>query len=84
MKSEHKSQRAVTDGDGAFCKTIQVATETFAPPQIKLSLTADNSDEELLNPPLNFAMVDNGIYRSGFPDPTNFPFLQTLGLRSIM
>ncbi|KAK1396130.1 putative tyrosine-protein phosphatase [Heracleum sosnowskyi] len=83
MKSEHKSQRAVTDGDGAFYKTIQVASETFSP-RMKHSLAAGDSDEELFNPPLNFAMVDNGIYRSGFPDPTNFPFLKTLGLRSII
>lgn len=39
---------------------------------------------ELFVPPLNFAMVDNGIFRSGFPDTSNFPFLQTLGLRSII
>uniref|UniRef100_A0A0D6R9X2 Tyrosine-protein phosphatase domain-containing protein n=1 Tax=Araucaria cunninghamii TaxID=56994 RepID=A0A0D6R9X2_ARACU len=35
-------------------------------------------------PPLNFAMVDKGIYRSGFPNSTNFPFLKTLKLRSII
>lgn len=35
-------------------------------------------------PPLNFSMVDNGIFRSGFPNSSNFPFLQTLGLRSII
>ncbi|KAF5955002.1 hypothetical protein HYC85_007858 [Camellia sinensis] len=29
-------------------------------------------------------MVDNGIFRSGFPDTANFPFLQSLGLRSII
>ncbi|CBI28868.3 unnamed protein product, partial [Vitis vinifera] len=29
-------------------------------------------------------MVDNGIFRSGFPDTANFAFLQTLGLRSII
>ncbi|KAL5573493.1 hypothetical protein UlMin_023090 [Ulmus minor] len=40
--------------------------------------------EELFTPPLNFAMVDNGIFRSGFPDSANFSFLQTLGLRSII
>lgn len=40
--------------------------------------------EDLFIPPLNFAMVDNGIFRSGFPEPSNFSFLQTLGLRSIM
>ncbi|KAK7276502.1 hypothetical protein RIF29_17642 [Crotalaria pallida] len=40
--------------------------------------------EDLLIPPLNFAMVDNGIFRSGFPEPSNFSFLQTLRLRSII
>ncbi|XP_027331875.1 probable tyrosine-protein phosphatase DSP4 isoform X2 [Abrus precatorius] len=40
--------------------------------------------EDLYIPPLNFAMVDNGIFRSGFPEPANFSFLQTLGLRSII
>lgn len=40
--------------------------------------------DDLFIPPLNFAMVDNGIFRSGFPEPANFPFLQTLNLRSIM
>ena len=40
--------------------------------------------DELFTPPLNFAMVDDGIFRSGFPDSTNFSFLQTLNLRSIM
>lgn len=43
-----------------------------------------NTGEELLVPPLNFSMVDYGVYRSGFPDTDNFSFLQTLGLRSIM
>ncbi|VVB07346.1 unnamed protein product [Arabis nemorensis] len=37
-----------------------------------------------LIPPLNFSMVDNGIFRSGFPDTANFSFLKTLGLRSII
>ncbi|XP_021724572.1 probable tyrosine-protein phosphatase At1g05000 isoform X3 [Chenopodium quinoa] len=35
-------------------------------------------------PPLNFSFVDNGVFRSGFPEPPNFPFLQSLGLRSII
>ncbi|KAL3617346.1 hypothetical protein CASFOL_038759 [Castilleja foliolosa] len=29
-------------------------------------------------------MVDYGIFKSGFPDSANFPFLETLNLRSIM
>jgi len=41
-------------------------------------------EEELFVPPLNFAMVDNGIFRSGFPDIANFTFLQSLSLRSIL
>ncbi|TMW91742.1 hypothetical protein EJD97_013953 [Solanum chilense] len=40
--------------------------------------------EGLLVPPLNFAMVDYGVFRSGFPDTANFAFLQTLDLRSII
>ncbi|TPX40591.1 hypothetical protein SeLEV6574_g06541 [Synchytrium endobioticum] len=35
-------------------------------------------------PPLNFAMVAPGIYRSGHPNKKNFPFLQKLKLRSIL
>ncbi|KAJ4830650.1 putative tyrosine-protein phosphatase dsp4 [Turnera subulata] len=35
-------------------------------------------------PPLNFAMVDNGIFRSGFPDSANFTFLKSLALRSVI
>lgn len=44
----------------------------------------ERDGEELLVPPLNFAMVDNGIFRSGFPDSANFDFLKSLGLRSVM
>ncbi|KAJ6363874.1 hypothetical protein OIU76_028913 [Salix suchowensis] len=41
-------------------------------------------EEELVVPPLNFGMVDNGMLRSGFPDSANFSFLQSLGLRSVL
>ncbi|RRT33221.1 hypothetical protein B296_00048327 [Ensete ventricosum] len=34
-------------------------------------------------PPFNFATVDRGVFRSGFPDAANFSFLDTLQLRSI-
>ncbi|KAJ1427159.1 Protein-tyrosine phosphatase-like [Sesbania bispinosa] len=40
--------------------------------------------EEIFVPPLNFAMVDNGIFRSGFPDAANFGFLKSLRLRSVI
>lgn len=35
-------------------------------------------------PPLNFALVEDGIYRLGFPMPINYPFLQQLGLKTII
>ncbi|XP_059309665.1 tyrosine-protein phosphatase DSP3-like [Lycium ferocissimum] len=39
----------------------------------------------LLVPPTNFSAVeDNCIYRSGFPKPSNFSFLQSLNLQSII
>jgi hypothetical protein len=41
-------------------------------------------EEGLLVTPFNFSMVDKGVYRSGFPNIINFPFLETLHLRSIM
>lgn len=42
------------------------------------------NDSELYIPPFNFAMVENGIFRSGFPDTANFSFLRTLRLRSVI
>lgn len=41
-------------------------------------------DGGVLAAPSNFSMVEDGIYRSGFPKPENFGFLTTLSLRSIM
>ncbi|XP_071736729.1 inositol diphosphatase DSP1-like [Rutidosis leptorrhynchoides] len=43
----------------------------------------DPTGDELY-PPINFAMVDYGIYRSSLPDSANFTFIKTLGLRSIV
>ncbi|KAI8923371.1 tyrosine phosphatase family-domain-containing protein [Entophlyctis helioformis] len=40
--------------------------------------------ERVLVPPLNFAMVEPGVYRSGYPNKKNFPFLKKLGLQSVM
>ena len=42
------------------------------------------SVDQALVPPLNFAMVEHGVFRSGFPEASNFPFLQSLGLRSVL
>ncbi|KAM0871428.1 hypothetical protein ACQ4PT_039386 [Festuca glaucescens] len=54
------------------------------PPPLSLSAAAGACDDGTLVPPLNFAMVDDGIYRSGFPAAPNFRFLKSLNLRSIV
>ncbi|ANZ75920.1 BA75_02286T0 [Komagataella pastoris] len=35
-------------------------------------------------PPINFAIVEDGIYRSGHPQAFNFPYLQKLNLKTII
>ncbi|KAL2931219.1 Tyrosine-protein phosphatase DSP1, partial [Bienertia sinuspersici] len=51
----------------------------------KIDFVKDGAKEyKYYVPPFNFGMVNNGIFRSGFPDTSNLPFLQTLGLRSII
>ncbi|XP_028794663.1 probable tyrosine-protein phosphatase DSP4 [Neltuma alba] len=71
-----------------MCRKIQLGVADHLSPPIPSNAADDchkeDDGEEFLVPPLNFAMVDNGIFRSGFPEPANFSFLQTLGLRSII
>ncbi|ETO12454.1 hypothetical protein RFI_24923, partial [Reticulomyxa filosa] len=40
--------------------------------------------EQLLLPPVNFAMVDKGVFRSGFPEKKNFDFLKRLKLKTVI
>lgn len=49
-----------------------------------LGKVIDGEDEDCFAQPINFAVVDNGIFRSGFPQPVNFSFIKSLGLRSIV
>jgi tyrosine-protein phosphatase OCA1 len=35
-------------------------------------------------PPVNFSPVEEGLYRSGLPSEINYPFLERLGLRTIL
>ncbi|KAA0054465.1 hypothetical protein IC582_026380 [Cucumis melo] len=73
-----------------ICRTFQVDTidhhHTISSLlAMEASEYCDKDDDDgLYIPPLNFSMVDNGIFRSGFPDSPNFSFLQTLALRSII
>ncbi|KAI9297240.1 protein-tyrosine phosphatase [Neoconidiobolus thromboides FSU 785] len=44
----------------------------------------EEKEAKILVPPLNFAMVAPGVYRSGHPNPKNFEFLKKLKLKTIM
>jgi len=71
--------------DTPMCRQIQLTITDHTLSHTTGDGASDKLDgEDLFVPPLNFSMVDNGIFRSGFPEPANFSFLQTLGLRSIM
>lgn len=47
------------------------------------AMTTSTTDAPLI-PPDNFAMVNSWVYRSSFPKKRHFPFLKTLGLRSVL
>ncbi|GLT28301.1 hypothetical protein SLA2020_032430 [Shorea laevis] len=84
MKVESRNRQQEAEGE-EMCRTIEVATvdqRVISPPV--QSPVMPTVEELNLIPPLNFAMVDNGIFRSGFPDSANFSFLQTLRLHSII
>lgn len=44
----------------------------------------ENGKEIMFVPPINFSNVEDRIYRCGFPQPSNFSFLETLHLKSVM
>lgn len=68
---------------GGVCQAIEVSSAA-ADKSHDMGDDSERTGEELFVPPLNFAMVDNGVFRSGFPDSANFSFLQSIGLRSII
>lgn len=75
----------VENSDGEICPAITLSPPVS--PAAKAPATGEASEreeEELFVPPLNFAMVENGVFRSGFPSFANFSFLQSLGIRSIL
>ncbi|GER43064.1 tyrosine-protein phosphatase [Striga asiatica] len=91
QQQQQGTQEENGGGDGGPRTVTVVSTSPEHPPprQLSLSFRGESFREEaaaggLFTPPLNFAMVDYGVFRSGFPDSDNFPFLQTLNLRSII
>ena len=47
-------------------------------------MTNREEEEIILLAPENFAMVENGIYRSAFPRSKNIEFLRKLKLKSVI
>ncbi|KAE8664817.1 putative tyrosine-protein phosphatase [Hibiscus syriacus] len=91
MKDDNTATGKLTQNQQhQMCRTTGVVSsvgqvDDMSPPAMSPEVVPSNAGDELkLIPPLNFAMVDNGIFRSGFPDSANFSFLQTLRLRSIV
>ncbi|XVF21044.1 hypothetical protein REPUB_Repub12eG0056500 [Reevesia pubescens] len=90
MKEDTKTKLNQQQGScQQMCRTIEVVSTVdhfdMSPPVMSPVVVSANTGDDLnLIPPLNFSMVDNGIFRSGFPDSANFSFLQTLNLRSII
>jgi tyrosine-protein phosphatase SIW14 len=44
----------------------------------------ESTSGAVLAPPISFAMVSEGLYRSGFPTRHNLTYLSRLGLRSVV
>lgn len=43
-----------------------------------------SSRQDTYMPPINFGYVESGVYRSGYPNANSFPFLQKLGIKTIV
>lgn len=82
MKLQLQNAEGREDSDGYGQETVWEDRSDVA----HSSGGAKDGDDvgDLFVPPVNFAMVDHGIYRSGFPEAINFRFLQTLGLRTVL
>ncbi|KAH0462643.1 hypothetical protein IEQ34_010218 [Dendrobium chrysotoxum] len=54
------------------------------PSVVDIGCVAGEMEEEVVARPLNFAVVETGVFRSGFPEAGNFSFLRSLRLRSVV
>ncbi|KAG2225497.1 hypothetical protein INT45_010324 [Circinella minor] len=85
---------AVQTANGEVDQNDKTIDRMNSPPQRTRHIVGSNNVDSCpiccerpgfpLVPPLNFAMVAPGVYRSGHPNRQNFSFLRKLGLRTIM
>ncbi len=57
-------------------------TTTTTPANTPVNTPSCGEDD--LIPPANFGIVADGVYRSSFPKKENFPFLNTLKLKTVL
>ncbi|KAG0297220.1 hypothetical protein BGZ96_007278 [Linnemannia gamsii] len=74
------SSRATSPNLGAFDQQQQQQQQQQ---QRQRELHYESANAVLV-PPLNFALVAPGVYRSGHPNKHNFPFMKKLGLKVIV
>lgn len=54
------------------------------PLSLRPTTVASLAPPPVLVPPINFALVAPGLYRSGHPNRRNFDFLARLGLKTVV
>ncbi|QPG74291.1 hypothetical protein FOA43_001616 [Brettanomyces nanus] len=74
-----RARRGSKDGDGRN----KLDLNELLPTQEYTSLKIEDIKPRYV-PPINFAIVESELYRSGHPQPINFLFLKTLRLKTII
>lgn len=75
-----KREYASSDGGGSASTGSFNLAAAHAKGQAPHTIT----EVELLEPPVNFAMIEDGLYRSGLPTARSFGFVRRLQLRTIL
>ncbi|KAK0563997.1 tyrosine-protein phosphatase siw14 [Tilletia horrida] len=71
-------------GGGAQAQRQRKQAQSQPPPPLLMRQSSSFPFLEPLIPPENFAMINSNVYRSSLPLKKHFPFLRTLGLRSVL
>ena len=71
-----------------FSSTYKTLPNRYMPPQVRASTRVFLSNLLLHTPHRslrkNFGMIEEDLYRSGQPNELNFPFLEKLGLKTVV
>lgn len=71
-------------GEQETCGTSAVTKSGDGDPLAEHTTRKTLQTRPIYVPPLNFSLVEDGIYRSGFPMEANYPFLDRLKLKTII